>query len=203
MSADQDRRDRQRVLDGDVEAFRGIVERWQGPLVNLAYRFCGDPSLAEELAQEAFLQAYRKLGGWRGEGALSTWLFAVATNVYRSKLRRRRLPTVPLDALAGAAVAAAGDEPLEAREERRLVRAAVRRLPGRYREAILLFYFLELDLREAAAVLGLPEGTLKSHLHRGRKLLEKRLARLLGGRSRNPEDVRWSRWSEHSSPTKS
>ena len=88
MSAGDDQRDVDRVLSGDVSAFEGVVRRWQGPLVNLAYRFCRDRGRAEEMAQEAFLRAYRGLGKWRREAAFSTWLFALATNLYRSELAR-------------------------------------------------------------------------------------------------------------------
>ena len=84
VSATEDQADAERVLAGDVSAFEGIVRRWQTPLVNLAYRFCRDPGRAEEMAQEAFLRAYRGLRGWRRDSAFSTWMFAVATNLYRS-----------------------------------------------------------------------------------------------------------------------
>ena len=90
MSPVDDQADVEKVLAGEIAAFEGIVRRWQGPLVNLAYRFCRDRARAEEMAQEAFLRAYRGLNRWRKEAAFSTWLFAVATNLYRSELRRRR-----------------------------------------------------------------------------------------------------------------
>src|SRR6185436_11203039 len=66
-----------RVLKGDLSAFAGIVQRWQGPLVNLAYRFCRDRGRAEEMAQEAFVRAFRRLNTWRREATFSTWLFAL------------------------------------------------------------------------------------------------------------------------------
>src|SRR5687767_12295913 len=92
---DLDRADVRRVLAGDVDAFEGIVERWQRPLVNLAYRFCRNESQAEEMAQDAFLRAFRFLHQWRQDAAFSTWLFSIALNVYRSRMRRLRLE-VPL-----------------------------------------------------------------------------------------------------------
>ena len=67
MNATDDRADVERVLAGDTAAFEGIVRRWQRPLVNMAYRFCRDRSRAEEMAQEAFLRAYRKLSYWRSD----------------------------------------------------------------------------------------------------------------------------------------
>ncbi|HEV7672140.1 MAG TPA: sigma-70 family RNA polymerase sigma factor [Thermoanaerobaculia bacterium] len=177
--ANADARDVARVLAGDPEAFAGIVRRWQGPLYQLAYRFSGEAGAAEEMAQDAFLKAYRALGHWRGDSAFSTWLFAIATNSCRSWLRRLRPPSLPIEAADGQIMAAAAD-PAERRERERWVRCAVDELPAHYREAVHLFYFHEMDLAAAAASLGVPEGTLKSQLHRARHLLERRLAPLLG-----------------------
>src|SRR5271154_6068097 len=102
MSADADLMAVDRVLGGDISAFEEIVRRWQGPLINLAYRFCHDRGRAEDMAQEAFLRAYRGLGQWRKDAAFSTWLFALATNLYRSELRRipARSVSVSLDDIA-------------------------------------------------------------------------------------------------------
>jgi len=176
VTEDQDRLDVQRVLDGDVSAFEGIVRRWQGPLLNLAWRFCHDRGRAEEMAQEAFLKIYGALQGWRREGAFSTWLFATALNVYRSSLRRQGPPTLPLDHAAGVPDPRATHRLFEDEDRRTAVRRAVRALPARYREAIVLFYFLEMDLVGAARVLRLPVGTVKARLHRGRRILNGRIA---------------------------
>src|SRR5579863_4285292 len=89
-----------RVLAGDLAAFEGIVRRWQGPLVNMAWRYCRDRSRAEELAQEAFLRAWRNLASWRRESSFSTWLFALAANVYRSDLKRFPTVNVPMEDVA-------------------------------------------------------------------------------------------------------
>src|SRR5208337_2002705 len=99
-SASDDQADVERVLAGDISAFEGIVRRWQTPLVNLAYRFCRDRGRAEDMAQEAFLRAFRALGQWRKDAAFSTWLFALATNLYRSELKRIPARTVSLDHVA-------------------------------------------------------------------------------------------------------
>lgn len=84
ISAEEDLADVARVLAGEAQAFEGIVRRWQGPLINMAWRYCRDRSRAEDLAQEAFLRAWRGLPQWRRESSFSTWLFALAANVYRS-----------------------------------------------------------------------------------------------------------------------
>ncbi len=179
MIAGDDQAAVDRVLAGDVSAFEAIVRRWQGPLVNLAYRFCRDRGRAEDMAQEAFLRAFRALSGWRRDAAFSTWLFALAVNVYRSELRR--IPaTVALDALTEPGSAAVQGHALEEQDRERAVRGAVRALPAKYREAVTLFYFHEMDVAAAARSLGLPEGTLKTRLSRARDLLRRRLTPLVG-----------------------
>ena len=175
MSDELDRADVGRVLAGDVEAFSGIVQRWQRPLVNLAWRFCHDRDRAEEMAQEAFLRAYRGLRHWRGDGAFSSWLFALALNVYRTALGRLPERDAPEEMLARLTAADDVAADAESREREREVRRAVRTLPARYREALVLFYFCEMDLAAAASRLGVPEGTLKARLHRGRAMLRQRL----------------------------
>ncbi len=91
-----------RVLSGDLEAFRAIVERWQARLINLAWRFCRDRSLAEDMAQEAFVRAFKALATFRGESAFSTWLTAIALNTYRTFLRDRAVEPAGVDAARAA-----------------------------------------------------------------------------------------------------
>jgi RNA polymerase sigma-70 factor (ECF subfamily) len=178
LSAEADQADVERVLAGDIAAFENIVRRWQGPLINLAYRFCHDRGRAEDMAQEAFLRAYRALGGWRKDAAFSTWLFAVATNLYRTEVQRIPPRTISLDDVA---------EPRESGESHsgvddgrdQAVRRAVLALPPKYRDTLTLFYFHEKDLIQAAQSLGVPEGTVKARLNRGREILRRKLPRLL------------------------
>lgn len=179
MSAIDDQADVERVLAGDISAFEGIVCRWQGPLVNLAYRFCRDRGRAEEMAQEAFLRAYRGLSQWRKDAAFSTWLFALATNLYRSEIRRIPGRTVPLDDVAEPQDSRAFDGGVEEADRDRAVRRAVFALPAKYREALILFYFHGMDVPAAARSLGLPEGTVKARLFRGRELLRGKLPQVL------------------------
>ena len=180
MSASDDQNAVERVLAGDVSAFEEIVRRWQSPLINLAYRFCRDRGRAEEMAQEAFLRAYRGLGKWRREAAFSTWLFALATNFYRSELRRIPARTIPIDEVGEPVDPRASDGGLEEADRDLAVQRAVSALPAKYREALILFYFHEMDVPAAALSLGLPEGTFKAHLFRGREILRSKLPQLLG-----------------------
>ena len=175
MSASDDQADVEKVLAGNVDAFENIVRRWQSPLINLAYRFCRDRGRAEDLAQEAFLRAYRALGQWRKDAAFSTWLFALATNLYRSELRRIPAGMVSIDDVSEPKDPRVEDGVLEAEDRDRTIRRAVFMLPTKYREALDLFYFHEMDVPAAAQSLGLPEGTVKARLFRGRELLRGKL----------------------------
>ena len=144
---DLDLVDVRRVLAGDSGGFEGIVRRWQGPLINLAYRFARDRGRAEDMAQEAFLKVFQQLARFRGDSAFSTWMFSVALNVYRSSLRRRALPSVPLDAIAGLVSRSAPQLALEEAQSEELVRRAVAALPPRYRDALTVFYFKDIRIK--------------------------------------------------------
>ena len=184
MNAGEDQAVVEKVLAGDTSAFEDLVRRWQGPLVNLAYRFCRDRGRAEEMAQEAFLRAYRSLDRWRRESTFSTWLFALATNLYCSELRRLPVQTLVLDHFAEPASPHAPDGRLEEESRDRAVRRAVYRLPAKYREVLILFYFHEMDVASTARSLGLREGTVKARLSRGRELLRSKLNKLIVQRER-------------------
>jgi RNA polymerase sigma-70 factor, ECF subfamily len=179
MSPSEDEADVAKVLAGDISAFEGIVRRWQGPLVNLAYRFCWDRGRAEEMAQEAFLRTYRALESWRHEAAFSSWLFTLATNLYRSELRRIPANAVSLDEVAEPRDLRPVDGGLEDQDRDQAIRRAVLRLPAKYRETLILFYFHDMDIPTAARSLALPEGTFKARLFRAREILRGKLTPLL------------------------
>ena len=165
------------VLAGDTAAFARLVQRWQGPLINMAWRFCRDRERAEDMAQEAFLRAYRNLGQWRRDAAFSTWLFALATNLYRSELKRIPATMLSLDEIADPPDLGMHQTDLEDAQQAEMLRRAVLALPGKYRDAVTLYYFHEESVPSAALSLGVPEGTLKVRLHRGRELLRKKMSR--------------------------
>jgi RNA polymerase sigma-70 factor (ECF subfamily) len=177
-SAEDDLTAVEQVLAGDAQAFEGIVRRWQGPLINMAWRYCRDRSRAEEMAQEAFIRAWRGLGRWRRESSFSTWLFALAANVYRSELKRFPTETLTLDAVHEPSRPASQQRELEERRRQEALRRAVLALPLRYREPVILYYFHEMDLAAAAATMSLPEGTVKARLSRARALLRRRFPQL-------------------------
>jgi len=180
LGVHEDREDVDKVLAGDLSAFERIVSRWQGPLINLAYRFCRDRSRSQDMAQEAFLRAFRGLRGWRRDAAFSSWLFSVATNCYRTELRRIPAATLPLDTLLELADVHRVQSGLSDRDRDEAVRLAVSALPAKYRDALILFYFHDMDIACSARSLGLPEGTVKARLSRGREMLRRKLPQFLG-----------------------
>jgi RNA polymerase sigma-70 factor (ECF subfamily) len=176
--ADSDLASVERVLAGDSRAFEEIVRRWQGPLVNMAWRYCRDRARAEELAQEAFVRAWRGLAKWRRESSFSTWLFALAANVFRSDLKRVPTVNIPIEDIVEPSHPASQTDELQQKSRHEVVRRAVLALPSRYREPVVLFYFHEMDVASAARTMGLPEGTVKARLSRARELLRRRFPRL-------------------------
>ena len=166
-----------RVLAGETEAFALLVERWQIPLVNLAWRYCRDRGRAEEMAQEAFLRAWRNLAQWRGDAAFSTWLFALAANFYRTELRRIPAGMKSLDEIAEPPDERLSPGVLDTARRDESIRRAVLALPEKYRDAVLLFYFHDQDVPAAARTVHIPEGTLKARLFRGRELLRSKFSR--------------------------
>lgn len=162
---------------GDQEAFRHIVERYQGAVYNLAYRMLGTPEEAEDAAQEIFVRIYRQLGRYDPERKFSTWTLAIATNYCIDQLRRRRMQLVPLDNIIPWARTRDSGPEGEAlgSESRDEMQRLLKRLPEKYRAPLVLRYWEDLSCAEIAEILGVPEGTIKTQIHRARKQLGKML----------------------------
>lgn len=167
------------ALAGSQAAYRTLVARYASAAVNVAARLVHDRAVAEELAQDAFVRAFARLATYDPERRFSAWFFRVLHNVAVDHLRRRRVDTVSLDALAadgyqGPAADAAETSPEDELERRRLAAAlqnALGRLRPEYREVIVLRYQQGLTVDEIAGVLQLPDGTVKTFLHRARREL--------------------------------
>jgi RNA polymerase sigma-70 factor (ECF subfamily) len=166
---------------GEETAWRALVTRHTRKVFALAYRFVGRVDQAEDLTQDIFIKVYRSLDRYRdSEGAFGTWLMTVARNQAIDQYRRRReerLRDVEDPELLQTAVAA-DDSPLhtlERAERVRLVHRGLRALPAELREPIVLCDLQGVAYEEAAAALGIPLGTVKSRLNRGRLELAKRL----------------------------
>jgi len=133
----------------------------------------GDPSLAEELAQDTFVKAFRNLAAFDTTRRLSSWLFRIAHNTGIDALRRVRPPVVPLDDHDGDpdVAAPASADPVERRALGRALQTALAQLRTDQRAAVILRYEDGLSYEEIGHVLGIPEATARSHVHRARKEL--------------------------------
>jgi RNA polymerase sigma-70 factor (ECF subfamily) len=169
------------VQFGDSSAFDVLVERWGRKIQNAIYRVVGSEDEARDLCQEAFLKAYRSLGSFKGEARFSSWLYQIALNLCRDRLRRRRGRTlVSLDELEAGAMT--GDAPnphelAEANDLSRAVAAAVAQLPEEQREVIVLKQYQDLTFVEIAEILDVPVSTVKTRLYRGLVQLRVKLER--------------------------
>jgi RNA polymerase sigma-70 factor (ECF subfamily) len=176
------------VLAGDRQAFRVLVEREGAAVVAACARVLGDRAEAEDVAQEAFVTAYRSLSSWRAEGAFGAWLSRIAMRLALRRLAQRRQLTW-LDPLAAEADPAGTEryrsmgrsdavDPASTvlRSEREAeVRAAVAGLEEPYREVVALRFFADRSLAEIAEATDRPLGTVKTHLHRGLARLRRAL----------------------------
>jgi RNA polymerase sigma-70 factor (ECF subfamily) len=169
---------------GNPHAFDVLVERWDRKIQGAIYRIMGPGEDARDLCQETLLKAYRALGTFKKEARFSSWLYQIALNVCRDRMRRRKSrPSLSLDELMEAGEVAPpgrGPSPLElieARDLSRAVAAAVESLPPEQREVIVLKEYQGLTFLEIAQALDLPISTVKTRLYRGLGQLRQRLER--------------------------
>lgn len=160
----------ERARAGDAAAFGELVAIWQGPITGYLYRLTGDRALADDLAQETFLRAYRAIGEATPDLCLRPWLHTIATNLARSHFRHRRLlrwlpfgpdTPEPPDERAAASAEGLGD--------RELIEATLRRIGHQHAAVLLLRHYQGLSLDETAAVLGVSPNTAKTRLFRARR----------------------------------
>jgi RNA polymerase sigma-70 factor (ECF subfamily) len=172
------------VLAGSQDAARRLVEQHQQAVFNLVCRMVRDPGIAEELAQDTFAKAFAALRGFDSQYRLISWLLRIAQNTAIDYLRRRRPPTVSLDDERGGheiesvLIDARAPSPhlqAERADLAEALQAALDRLRPEYRRLVVLRYHEDQSYEEIAEMLGLPLGTVKSHLHRARH----ELARLM------------------------
>jgi RNA polymerase sigma-70 factor (ECF subfamily) len=173
----------QETLLGNPDAFGLIVERYTPVVFSLAYRFLGSVEEAEDAVQEIFLRAYRSLARFKLSSRFFTWLYTIALNWLRSRARRlgRRRRTTSELPDPHLMVASAGADPVAialAGETDRLIQDAIERLRPTYREVFVLHHVQELQVREIAEILRVPEGTVKTRLFRARKEMATALVEL-------------------------
>jgi len=167
------------ALRGSQDSYRELVRRFERPVYSLVVRMVQDPAAAEDLAQEVFVKAFRRLETFDPKWKFSSWLFKIAHNTTIDHLRRGTPDTVPLETEANGSLAAVlADETVEdpgaAAERRDLGRSlekAIALLRPDYRQAVLMFYVHGASYQEICEVTGQPLGTVKTNLHRARKEL--------------------------------
>lgn len=165
-----------RTLRGDSEAFATLVERYDRAVYHLSYRTLHDVEEARDATQEAFFKAFRSLRTFKPGSKFSTWIFAIAYHACCDRLNRRK--RYAGDELPDRADPAPGPEhQVIALDEASRLRAAIEALPEKYRTVVTLFHLQGRQYDEIATVLGLPMGTVKTHLFRAKE----QLRRLLGG----------------------
>ncbi len=186
MQPDPDRGLVDAAARGDADAFGALVLRYQSRIVNLARALTGDDGEAEDLAQEAFVRAYKAIGKFRGDSSFRTWLYRVAVNVINTHLRNRsRRWTLwgrRTDEAGDAAPPepAAADAPIdEDLARRQMIDRALASLPAEMRVAVTLRDIHGFDYSEIALMLDVPIGTVESRIFRGRQRLRPLLAGLI------------------------
>jgi RNA polymerase sigma-70 factor (ECF subfamily) len=172
-----------RSIGGDLDSFNQLVLRWERPIYALAYRVIGREEDARDVAQEAFLRAFRALCGFKGQAKFSSWLYRITLNLCRDWIRReRRTPIaqapegVDIIELAGESTPSESVEDLVSRRQLgRAVGKAMALLPEEQRTAIILKEYHGMTFQEIADMQGCPLSTVKTRLYQGLSLLRRRL----------------------------
>ena len=183
---DQDLELIDRARAGDEKAFALLVTKYRKRIFNFALRYCNDRQEAEDLTQEVFIKAYRSIAGFRGDSKFSTWLFQITKNqaINRVRLLSRRLrfhlQSYADDDEGSPIERVACDRPdpsqlVLGREEQKRVQRAIQKLAPTFRVALILRDIEDLGYDEIGSILELPEGTVKSRIHRARSELKRLL----------------------------
>lgn len=164
-----------RVVAGDHHAFTEVMQAHEDRVFSVCLRIMGDRERALDATQETFLTVFRKATQFQGRSALGTWIYRIAVNRCYDELRKtKRHRTSPLPEYLDPADAAAADA-VEAAGLRPELRRALMSLPPEFRAAVVLSDIEGFSVAEAAEVLGVPQGTVKSRVFRGRRMLAARL----------------------------
>ncbi len=180
MDADQERLWVARAMSGDDEAFTKLVEAYQGPVYNLAYRMLGTAAEAEDAAQETFLRVYTRLDSYDPQRKLSSWILSIASHHCVDRLRRRRGNTVSMEEIMSwrwlPDEKPKPEERTLAQEKNTAIHRLLQDLPEQYRLAIVLRYWQDLSYEEMAEVTDSTVSAVKSRLHRARQMMAAKMA---------------------------
>lgn len=186
-----------RLQAGDPDALGDLADAFGGKIYQLAFRYLRNREDAEEVTQDVLFKVFRKVGAFRGDAALSSWIYRITFNAAMSRLRTARHQRAQAEAQAASAESFdrsdrapaldvadwsdLADEQVLRAELRRRVYQAILALPAIYRGPVVLRDIQGLSTEEASAMLNLKDQTLKSRLHRGRMILRRQLADFAGG----------------------
>jgi RNA polymerase sigma-70 factor (ECF subfamily) len=157
------------AASGDAAAFEALVRSNADAVFGHCLRFFGDRTAAEDATQEVFLKVYRRIGSYDGRSALSTWLYRLTENTCLDLARVAKRTPAPLD--PATMPDAAGADPTDARDDADRLRTAIATLPDEERDALSAIGLFEMTYAEAADMLGVPVGTVKSRVFRARQAM--------------------------------
>jgi len=179
-----------RLVDRDERAFRELIDEHRDRVFNITYRMLGNRAEAEDVAQEVFITVFKQIENFRGDSKFSTWLYRVTVNHCKNRIkylaRRHDRDRDELDetsqqqngAVNGAPVRAKNpDKALEAAQMEKLLQDAIASLDDEQRAVVILRDVEDLSIEEICEITGLPDGTVKSRLHRARLVLRKKMQR--------------------------
>lgn len=187
----------ERLKRRDEAAFNELIQLYQGRIYRLVFRMLGDRAEAEDLAQEVFITVFKSIDGFRGDSKLSTWLYRVATNHCKNRIKylQRRArgkkkefdEIAEHDALESATMNPTSpihrpDHLVEAYQKEQILKVAIAALEDDHRELIVLRDIEHMTYDQIQEITGLPQGTVKSRLHRARHALREKVKRLAEGR---------------------
>jgi RNA polymerase sigma-70 factor (ECF subfamily) len=189
----------ERLLARDERAFNELVRAYEQRVFRLLFRMLGRRDEAEDMAQEVFVQVFKAIGTFRGDSKLGTWIYRIAVNLCKNRIKylsRRhageeaelepQAERAPLNEGKGVTLgeSARPDHEAEGREVERLVKICITDLEPDFREVLVLRDVEDLTYEELCQVTGLPDGTVKSRLHRARGMLREAVERKLGEKLR-------------------
>ncbi|HNX93170.1 MAG TPA: sigma-70 family RNA polymerase sigma factor [Syntrophomonas sp.] len=177
-----------RTLHGDTYAFEELVKTYQNKVYMLAYRYMGNEDDANDMAQEAFIKAYRSLRSFKGDASFGTWIYRITTNVCLDELRRRKRKITPISldeplaTLDGAEMereisdqSLAADVIYEKKEFNQNIQLLLDEMKPEHKTVIVLRDIMDLSYEEISSVLDCSIGTVKSRISRARIILQKKL----------------------------
>lgn len=190
---DIDKRTIAGLLRGDDAAYVAVINALKHPVHRFALRLCRDSATAEDITQQTFLAVWQSIGSFRWRSKFSTWVFGIAYRQYLLLRRQgeREVETVPLEEWHDRSDQSDLSDLVAQSAERECVRRAVYALPDPYREVVCLVYLEGFTCREAAEVLDVPIGTVKSRINGALKILRERLGESedLGNEERQPDNL--------------